>query len=189
MATPELLCPDRRDRVLDLYLATAVSRTEYVLGKFLAAVVPILCLTFVPQFTLFAGNAIFDDDAFGYVQDNIEVLPRIVAVGLLLALYYALIGLAVSSLTDRRPFAVGGFLGLMLISSAIGSSLGALFEGARQLEVLSLPVVPIAMVEIVFDSGQLEEVEFADGWWVASYVAVVLVSALVLLTRYRRTAA
>ena len=63
MTTPELLCPDRRDRVLDLYLATAVSPFEYVLGKFLAALVPLLCLTFVPQFTLFVGNAIFDEDA------------------------------------------------------------------------------------------------------------------------------
>ena len=35
--TPELLCPDRRDRTLTLYFSTAVSRFEYVLGKFLAA--------------------------------------------------------------------------------------------------------------------------------------------------------
>ena len=35
--TPELLCPDRRDRTLTLYFSTAVSRFEYVLGKFIAA--------------------------------------------------------------------------------------------------------------------------------------------------------
>ena len=34
---PELLCPDRRDNVLSLYLSTAVGRLTYVAGKFLAA--------------------------------------------------------------------------------------------------------------------------------------------------------
>ncbi len=34
MVTPELLCPDRRDRVLDLYYSTAVSPREYLAAKF-----------------------------------------------------------------------------------------------------------------------------------------------------------
>ena len=43
---PELLCPDRRDNVLSLYLSTAVDRLTYVVGKVIAAVVPLLGLTF-----------------------------------------------------------------------------------------------------------------------------------------------
>src|SRR6476661_3112147 len=42
---PELLCPDRRDNVLSLYLSTAVSRFTYVVGKLIAALVPLLGLT------------------------------------------------------------------------------------------------------------------------------------------------
>ena len=37
MVTPELLCPDRRDRVLDLDYSTAVSPREYLAAKFAAA--------------------------------------------------------------------------------------------------------------------------------------------------------
>ena len=39
---PELLCPDRRDRVLSLYFSTAVGPREYVVGEVLAALVPLL---------------------------------------------------------------------------------------------------------------------------------------------------
>src|SRR6185312_6361878 len=118
----------------------------YVLGKFLAALVPLLCLTFVPQFTLFVGNAIFDEDAFGYLRDNADIAPKIILSGLLLAVYFSLLGLAISSLTDRRPFAVGGFLGLMLISAGIAGSLAGLYEGTPAV-VIALGVNPIALVQ------------------------------------------
>lgn len=186
MTTPELLCPDRRDRVLDLYLATAVSPFEYVLGKFLAAVVPLLCLTFVPQFTLFVGNAIFDEDAFGYLRDNADIAPKIVVSGLLLAIYFALLGLAISSLTDRRPFAVGGFLGLMLVSAGVAGSLVGLYEEKPEFEVIALGINPIALVQHVF--GNLDDEGVAWTWRFGSWLVVVLVSSFVLWRRYRRAA-
>ena len=60
---PELLCPDRRDNVLSLYLSTAVGRFTYVVGKFLAALVPLLSLTLLPVLLLFVGNTFFADSA------------------------------------------------------------------------------------------------------------------------------
>ena len=67
---PELLCPDRRDNVLSLYLSTAVSRFTYVAGKFLAALVPLLCLTLLPVLLLFVGNTFFADSATSYLADH-----------------------------------------------------------------------------------------------------------------------
>jgi ABC-2 type transport system permease protein len=183
--TPELLCPDRRDRVLDLYLATAVSPFEYVLGKFLAAVVPLLCLTFVPQFTLFVGNAIFDEDAFGYIRDNADIAPKIVVAGLLLAVYFALLGLAISSLTDRRPFAVGGFLGLVLVSAGVAGALSGLYEDTP-LVAVALGINPIVLVQHVFGNVTDDAVDWT--WRFASWLVVVLASILVLFLRYRRSA-
>ena len=60
---PELLCPDRRDNVLSLYLSTAVGRLTYVVGKLIAALVPLLCLTLLPVLLLFVGNTFFADSA------------------------------------------------------------------------------------------------------------------------------
>ena len=59
VTTPELLCPDRRDRVLTLYFSTALTRGQYVFGKVLAAIVPLLLLTLVPMWFLYAGNVLF----------------------------------------------------------------------------------------------------------------------------------
>ena len=64
---PELLCPDRRDNVLSLYLSTAVGRLTYVVGKVLAAVVPLLCLTLLPVLLLFVGNTFFAESATTYL--------------------------------------------------------------------------------------------------------------------------
>ena len=87
---PELLCPDRRDNVLSLYLSTAVGRFTYVVGKFLAALVPLLSLTLLPVLLLFVGNTFFADSALGYLGDHWHDSLRIVASGLLLASYVSL---------------------------------------------------------------------------------------------------
>jgi len=185
MTTPELVCPDRRDRVLDLYLATAVTPFEYVAGKFLAALVPILCLTLVPQTTLFFGNAIFDDDAVGYVRDNIEILFQIIVGGLLLGVYFSLLGLAVSSLTDRRTFAVGGLLGFFLVSTVIAGSLANLVS--ENLSVLAVALAPIWLVTRIV-SGDEEGPDADTAWLVIQYAVVVGLSTLILVSRYRRAA-
>ena len=93
--TPELLCPDRRDRTLTLYFSTAVSRFEYVLGKFIAAALPLLCLTLVPLLFLYAGNVVFAVHPVGYIRDHAGDIVRILAGGLAPAVFFALVGLAV----------------------------------------------------------------------------------------------
>ena len=70
VVTPELLCPDRRDGTLALYFATAVSRTDYVVGKVLAALLPLLLVTVLPPAILYAGNVLFATHPLGYVQEH-----------------------------------------------------------------------------------------------------------------------
>jgi ABC-2 type transport system permease protein len=125
---PELLCPDRRDNVLSLYLSTAVGRLTYVAGKLIAAIVPLLALTLLPVLLLFVGNTFFADSATGYLGDHWLDVFRILASGLLLASYVSLVGLAVASFTSRRAFALGTYAGLMLIPTFIG---GTLVDGAE----------------------------------------------------------
>ena len=120
---PELLCPDRRDNVLSLYLSTAVGRFTYVAGKVIAAIVPLLGLTLLPVLLLFLGNTFFADSALNYLGDHWSDLLRIFASGILLASYVSLLGLAVASFTSRRAFALGGYAALMLIPTYVGGAL------------------------------------------------------------------
>ncbi len=65
--TPELVCPDRRDRTLSLYFSTAISPGDYLAGKVLAAVLPLLLITLAPPLALYAGNMVFSVHPLGYL--------------------------------------------------------------------------------------------------------------------------
>ena len=118
---PELLCPDRRDNVLSLYLSTAVGRFTYVAGKVhrgaRAAALP----------DAPAGDAAVPRQ---HVLRRFGArLPRATTGSTACASprrascwrsYVSLLGLAVASFTSRRAFALGGYAALMLIPTYVG---------------------------------------------------------------------
>jgi ABC-2 type transport system permease protein len=182
---PELLCPDRRDNVLSLYLSTAVGRLTYVVGKLAAALVPLLGLTLLPVLLLFVGNTFFADSATSYLADHWHDVLRIIASGLLLASYVSLLGLAVASFTSRRAFALGGYAALMLIPTYVG---GALVFGAgldRHWQLIMLGRLPIAAARSLYP-GNNPDNALSGWWWWAACGVVMAVSAACLWWRYRR---
>ncbi len=182
--TPELLCPDRRDRTLTLYFSTAVSRFEYVLGKFIAAVVPLLALTLVPLVFLYLGNVVFAVHPVGYIQDHLGDIARIFAGGAVVALFFASVGLAVASLTSRRAFAVGGYLALMVVPTIVGGVLAENINNGHYLRLMAVAAAPIKVAQALYpdysDRGNL-----SPSAWTLTYVVVVAVSLLVIAWRYR----
>lgn len=181
---PELVCPDRRDRVLDLYFPTAVSPREYLFAKLLAAFVPMCAVTILPVLFLYVGNVLFALHPVGYVQGHASEAPRIVLAGLLIALYYAVLGLAVASLTSRRPFAMGGLAGLVV---ATGATTAVLVRGlglSGNLRVLALPLVPLVLARKCFSTSEGPP-DVATTTWLIAYIAILAVGLSVLLRRYR----
>jgi ABC-2 type transport system permease protein len=183
---PELLCPDRRDNVLSLYLSTAVGRLTYVVGKVIAAVVPLLCLTLLPVLVLFVGNTFFADSASGYLADHWGDVFRIIASGLLLAFYVSLAGLAVASFTSRRAFALGGYAALMLIPTFVGATLVNDAGLDKHLQLIMLGRLPIAAARSLYGGNQNPEFALAGWWWWAASGVVMAISAACLWWRYRR---
>ena len=182
VTTPELLCPDRRDRVLTLYFSTALTRSQYVFGKVLAGVVPLLVVTLLPVWFLYLGNVVFAVHPIGYVRNHGLDLARITAGGITVALFFGLAGLAIASLTSRRAWAVGGYLAFIIIPTIIGGSLG---EGLNQphLRLLGFSVAPIHTVESLYPNFDGQGVSGLA--WGADSVAVMVVSLAVLIWRYR----
>ena len=183
---PELLCPDRRDNVLSLYLSTAVGRFTYVIGKLAAAVVPLLALTLLPVLLLFVGNTFFAESAVGYLGDHWLDVFRIIAAGLLLAFYVSLVGLAIASFTSRRAFALGTYAGLMLIPTFIG---GTLVDNAgvdKHVELIMLGRLPIAAARSLYGGDQDTEFALRGWWWWMACGVVMAISAACLWWRYRR---
>jgi ABC-2 type transport system permease protein len=183
VTTPELLCPDRRDGTLALYFSTAVSRREYLVGRVAASVVPLLAVTLVPLLVLYVGILVFADHPLGYLQENWADLPRILAAGLILAVYYGLVGLAVASTTGRRAFAIGGYLLLLVAPTVLSGLLSEALPSTDAVELIALSVLPINFAAHLFPDAN--GVTLSIGAWAAAYAVVVAIAALVLLRRYR----
>lgn len=184
VVTPELLCPDRRDRTLSLYFSTAIGRGDYVLGKVLAALMPILLVTLIPPLILYAGNLLFAVHPVGYLDKHAADIPRIIGSGLLIGIFYALVGLAISSLTARRAFAVGGYLAFLAIPTIVGGVLAhALNE--RYLRLLAFAAVPIQAARGLYP-GYTDRGHISAGIWAATSVELMVVAVAVLVIRYGR---
>ena len=153
---PELLCPDRRNRVLSLYFAHAITRLDYAVMKGAALLSALLVIALVPQLLLFLGNTLAAPDALKYLGDNLDTLPRILLAGLVLSLFLAGLSLAVASLTPRRIFAAGGFIALFLISTTTANVVWETFqtEPARYTMLFSLGDLPFAATAWIFGARE-----------------------------------
>ncbi len=124
LTAPDIMCPDRRQRVLPLLFARPMTGADYVIAKVGAMFAILFAFSFLPQVVLFVGQMLVSEDgALRYARDNAEVIWQVpVAVGAL-AIFYAAIGVAIASLTSRRIIAGASIVGLFLVTSIVASVL------------------------------------------------------------------
>jgi ABC-2 type transport system permease protein len=192
LVAPDVMCPDRRQHVLPLMFARPITGVDYVVAKFGAIATILFAFSFLPQVVLFVGNMLVSDSALDYFTGHLDVLWKVPVAVVLLAAYYAVIGLAISSLTDRRIVAGASVIGFFLVTSIAsgilvgdvhvnGGSPAALVNGIR---------LPLYLRDLVF-LGHVDPASALNGvsngglLAVVEYVAVLLVGAAVLLRRYR----
>ncbi len=194
LTAPDIMCPDRRQRVLPLVFARPLRGVDYVAAKVGSMAAIVFAFGFIPQVVLFVGQMLVSDDgAIRYVRDNAAVLWQVPLSVALLALYYASIGVSLASLTGRRIIAGSTIVGLFLVTSIVSSiivgetypryndgSLGAL---------LNLATLPLHVRDVIFlgrvdHTGTLGGV--ANGGLYASlaFAVVVVASIATLLWRY-----
>jgi ABC-2 type transport system permease protein len=193
LVAPDVICPDRRHHVLPLMFARPLTGSDYVAAKVGAITTLLFLFSFLPQVVLFIGNMLVSDDALGYLTSHLDVLWRVpLAVGVL-AIYYAVIGLAISSLTDRRIVAGAAIIGLFLvtsISSAILIGDERAFGDGSPAALVNVLALPLHVRDIVFlghiDRGSdLAGVANGGLWVVVELVAVLLIGVAVLVRQYR----
>ena len=120
---PELLCPDRRDNVLPLYLVRPLTSTDYVLARFFAFFVIVLALVYAGQIVLQAGLILTASDPVEYIRGNWLDVPRILLIGVLIAAFISLGPLAVAAFTTRRAYAAAFVIAAWLLLNSISDGL------------------------------------------------------------------
>ena len=116
---PELLCPDRRNGVIDLYLVRPLSSNDYVLSRWLSFFAVSLVFIYAGQVVLLAGLVLGSQEPLDYLGDNWAHVPRFLAAGLVIAAVTTTIPLAAASLTTRRAYASLAVIGLFVISTVV----------------------------------------------------------------------
>lgn len=192
LVAPDVMCPDRRQRVLPLMFARPMTGVDYVVAKVGSIGTILFAFSFLPQVVLFVGNMLVSDSAYHYFTGHLDIIWKVPAAVLILAIYYAVIGVAIGSLTDRRIVAGAAVIGLLLITSiSAGIIIGDRPSGdgspAALINVLALPLF---LRDLVF-TGSLEEGSPLQGashgglFAAAAYLGVLFLGIGVLLRRYR----
>ena len=186
LVAPDLLCPDRRERVLSLYFVAPITRLHYVGAKVGAVFSLLLLLSLAPALLLFTGNAFLANDTASFVRHHLADGGHIVLGGLLLALYYSALAMAVAGFNDRRAYASGSFVGLLLVSSVSAGILaqGMTFAGHERFALLNLLRLPVLSVDWIF--GQRLQPNL-DGWdYLGATLGVIAASLALLSWQYLR---
>jgi hypothetical protein len=192
LVAPDVMCPDRRQRVLPLMFARPLTGIDYVVAKVGAITTILFAFSFLPQVVLFLGNMLVSDSAFDYLKGHLDVLWKVPIAVALLALYYAVIGVAIASLTERRIVAGAAVIGLFLITSiSSGIIVGDLQRGMGSLGALiNVLALPLYLRDLVFlgnidPDSPLTGVANGGLLAVTTYLVILFVGIGVLVWRYR----
>ncbi|HEV3495179.1 MAG TPA: hypothetical protein VHA34_02395, partial [Actinomycetes bacterium] len=193
LVAPDIVCPDRRQRVLALIFARPLTGRDYALAKVGAIFTCVFAFAFLPQVVLYVGQMLVSDGALNYLAENTAVLLQVPVAAALLALFYALLGVSVASLTGRRVVAGASILGITLISSSVSAILVGADTGPRDghpAALFNLLALPLRVRDLVFlgrmhEESPLSGLAGGGALAVLAYAAVVLACIGILLARYR----
>jgi hypothetical protein len=141
---------------------------------------------------LFVGNMLVSDSALDYFGDHLDVLWKVPLAVAVLSLYYATIGCALASLTDRRIVAGASVIGLFLLTSISSSVIvgDSSVEGGGYGGSSTCWRCPLHLRDVIFlghidPDSPLSGVAGGGLLALACYLVVLCTGAMVLWWRYR----
>jgi len=194
LVAPDIVCPDRRQRVLPLIFARPLTGRDYALAKVGAIFTCVFAFSYLPQVVLYVGQMLVSKGALDYLRANTAVLWQVPLAAAALALFYALLGVAIASLTGRRIVAGATMLGVTLVSSTVAAILiganGRRGSGGHPAALLNILSLPLQVRDLIFlgrihERSALSGVAGGGAMALAAYLAVVLGCVAVILSRYR----
>jgi ABC-2 type transport system permease protein len=120
-----LIADDRRVNALQIYLSKPLARTEYIVGKLVAAVVFLLGVTLLPAIMLLLLQIMFAG-SLAFVQKNLFLFPAITLFSLIQVFTSAFTMLALSSMSKSRRFVSIMYAGIIFFTAAMYNALRAI---------------------------------------------------------------
>jgi ABC-2 type transport system permease protein len=182
---PELLCTDRRTRMIGLYLASPLDRMTYLAAKGTAVVSALAVVTIGPPLLMLVAYSV---EGVGpeTVGDFIGVGWRILVSGFVIAAVYTSLSLAVSSFTDRNGFASAGVILTLLLSSAVSAALVDGADAPSWVRCLDLVIIPIELIGRIYDTAPPDFPDLATSTLVAANIGWTALFLGIVVWRYQR---
>jgi hypothetical protein len=190
---PELLCRDRRDGVINLYLVRPLTGSDYVMSRWAAFMAVMTAAAWLPQIILFLGLSMSDPRPLDYLAKHWLDIPRFLTAGAAMAAYATTLALFVASFTTRRAYASVFLVGVFLITAPFTIGLAMEMEGAlgQWISMFNLTNIPVHVNDVIF--GEESEItseapaRLLPAWVrVGWYFAWIIIPGLVLWSRYRK---
>ena len=190
---PELLCRDRRDGVIHLYLVRPLTGSDYIIARWSAFFAVMLAAIWLPQIILFLGLSMGDPVPLAYLQKHWLDVPRFLLSGLAMAAYITTLALLTASFTNRRAYAAVFLVGLFAITTPFTIGLASEIGGTtgQWISMFNLTNIPLHVNDLLFGKpSNITEDAPARGLpallRVGWFFAWTLVPGLLLWWRYRR---
>jgi ABC-2 type transport system permease protein len=193
VVAPELLCNDRREGVMQLYLVRPLSGSDYVVSRWAAFLAVMVAAAWLPQVILFLGLSMGDPAPMDYLRKHWVDIPRFLTAGLAMAAYLTTLALLTASFTTRRAYAAVFLVGLFAITTPFTVGLAEEVGGkaGQWISMFNLTNIPLHVNDMIFgEASELTEDAPASAlpaslraWW---YVLWTALPALVLWYRYRK---
>lgn len=190
---PELLCRDRRDGVINLYLVRPLTGSDYIISRWTAFLAVMTAAAWLPQVILFLGLSMGDPKPMEYLGHHWQDVPKFLLAGFGMAAYATTLALLTASFTTRRAYASVFLVGLFIITVPFTVGLASEIGGTagQWISMFNLTNIPVHVNDLIF--GHVSEVtrdaparKLAAWVRVAWYFAWTIVPGAVLWSRYRR---
>jgi ABC-2 type transport system permease protein len=193
VVAPELLCPDRRQRVINLYLVRPITGGDYITSRWSAFFVVMLAAAWLPQIILFLGLSMGDPTPVAYLQAHWLDIPRFLLAGAAISAYTTTLAMLTASFTSRRAYASVFLVGLFIITTPFTIGMAEEVKGVvgQWISMFNLTNIPMHVIDVIF--GDVSEIteeaparELGSAILVSWYLAWTLIPAVILWWRYRR---
>jgi ABC-2 type transport system permease protein len=190
---PELLCRDRREGAIHLYLVRPLTGTDYIVARWAAFLSVMVMAAWLPQVILLLGLAAGDPSPGAYLATHWVDIPRFLAAGLAMATYTTTLALLTASFTTRRAYASVFLVGLFVISTPFTTGMASEMGGTagQWMSMFNLTNIPVHVNDIIF--GEVSEITseapargLGASTLVAWYIAWTVLPGAILWWRYRR---
>jgi ABC-2 type transport system permease protein len=195
LVAPELLCRDRREGVINLYLVRPLTGSDYIVSRWAAFLTVTIAAAWVPQIILLLGLSGGDPSPGAYLAKHWLDIPRFLLAGVAMAAYITNLALLTASFTTRRAYAAVFLIGLFAITTPFTAGLSEEIGGTagQWLSMFGLTNIPVHVNDVIFgEPSELTEDAparaFGPTVLVAWYLGWTIIPGVVLWWRYRRLA-